>query len=120
MSRPDLQSPAASDAALDKMNAFHSDVLDEVRTAVKENQVVVVGMAWNPNVPRARRALEKAGVAYKYLGYGSYISKWYVRLSIKLWSGWPTYPQVFVDGRLIGGANETEAHFAEAQLAAVS
>jgi hypothetical protein len=38
-------------------------------------------------------------VAHTYLEYGSYFSKWKERLAIKLWSGWPTFPQVFVDGR---------------------
>jgi glutaredoxin-related protein len=26
-----------------------------------------------------------------------------------MWSGWPTFPQVFVDGVLIGGYKETVA-----------
>jgi len=98
--------PARSDAQLVMQN-FHASVVDEVRQAVEARGVVVVGMLWNPHVGRARRALDRAGVPYRYLGYGSYLTGWKQRLAIKLWSGWPTYPQVFVDGELLGGANET-------------
>ena len=47
---------------------------------------------------RTREALNEAGVAHTYLEYGSYLSKWRERLAIKLWTGWPTFPQVFVRG----------------------
>ena len=40
---------------------------------------------------------------------GSYVSKWRERLVIKMWSGWPLFPQVFVQGALIGGCDETQA-----------
>jgi monothiol glutaredoxin len=40
------------------------------------------------------------------LSYGNYFSKWKQRLAIKLWSGWPTYPQIFIDGKLIGGCDD--------------
>ncbi|MFT5930783.1 MAG: monothiol glutaredoxin, partial [Oceanospirillaceae bacterium] len=29
-------------------------------------------------------------------------------LAIKMWSGWPTYPQVFVNGTLVGGASDLQ------------
>ena len=28
------------------------------------------------------------------------------RLAIKMWSGWPTYPQIFIKGTLVGGASD--------------
>ena len=34
---------------------------------------------------------------------------WKERLAIKMWSGWPTFPQIFVKGVLIGGNQELEA-----------
>jgi glutaredoxin-related protein len=35
------------------------------------------------------------------------MSKWRERLVIKMWSGWPLFPQVFVQGALVGGCDET-------------
>lgn len=95
------------------MERFHAETVDKVRATVASTKIVVVGMSGNPHVRRARRALEAAGKPFEYLGYGSYLGGWQQRLAIKLWSGWPTFPQVFVDGRLLGGANELEKALAD-------
>lgn len=99
-----------------KMDGYHAGTVDEVKRAIAANRVVVVGMGWNPHVRKVRAALDAAGVAYEYLGYGNYLSKWRERLAIKLWSGWPTFPQVFVDGVLIGGEDLTKAALADGTL----
>lgn len=89
------------------MSQFHTEVVREVEATVSRDPVVVVGMAQNPHVKNARNALRRAGIAFTYLEYGSYLSGWKPRLAIKLWSGWPTFPQVFVRGELIGGEDLT-------------
>lgn len=109
--------PRISPAATAKMEAFHSDVVRHVQATVAAHPIVVVGMAQNPHVRDVRRALGEAGIAFEYLEYGSYLSKWKERLAIKLWSGWPTFPQVFVNGELIGGADLTKAAIADGTLA---
>ena len=81
-------------------------VIAEVEAAVAANRVVVVGMAWNPFPRKARRWLDAAGVAYKYIEYGSYASQWRKRLPLKLWTGWTTFPMIFVDGQFIGGFSD--------------
>jgi monothiol glutaredoxin len=115
-SRPQLEQRAVAPAALSAMEGFHTEVIREVQEAVRREPVVVVGMAQNPHVRKARQALDEAGVAYKYLEYGSYFGKWKERLAIKLWSGWPTFPQVFVRGTLIGGEDLTKQAIADGSL----
>lgn len=83
-------------------------MVQEVEAAIAANRIVVVGMRQNPFPRKARRLLDAAGLKYAYLEYGSYFSKWRRRLALKLWTGWPTFPMVFVDGTLIGGAAELE------------
>jgi monothiol glutaredoxin len=102
--------------AVDRLLSFHGPIVDEVERAVSESPLVVVGMAQNPHVKNVRRALDDAGLAYKYLEYGSYLSKWKERLAIKLWSGWPTFPQVFVKGILYGGEDLTLAALTDGSL----
>jgi monothiol glutaredoxin len=114
--RPQLDARSLSPAVLAAMEGFHADVIREVADAVKREPVVVVGMAQNPHVRKVREALDAAGVAYKYIEHGSYFSKWRERLAIKLWSGWPTFPQVFVRGVLIGGEDLTKAALADGTL----
>lgn len=94
--------------ALKAMTTTHSTVVSEVMNAVQKNKIVVVGMSQNPIVKKARKILDEKKMEYTYLSYGSYFSKWQQRLAIKLWSGWPTYPQVFIDGKLIGGCADLE------------
>lgn len=116
--RPRLPAKNLAPGAVAKMETFHRDVVAQVEAAVSRDRVVVVGMAQNPHVRNVRRALDQAGVRYSYLEFGSYFSKWRERLSIKLWSGWPTFPQVFVDGTLIGGEDLTVAALADGTLKA--
>lgn len=85
-----------------------ADIVREVKTAVAANDVVVVGMAQNPFPKRARKALDAAGIRCRYLEYGSYFSSWYRRNALKMWTGWPTFPMVFVKGVLVGGATDLE------------
>ena len=89
-----------------KVAGYHADIVKEVQDAVAKNAIVVVGMRQNPWPRRARKLLDDAGLAYEYLEYGSYLSQWRRRLALKMWTGWPTLPMVFVKGVLIGGASD--------------
>ena len=93
-------------AVRDKIANWRTEIVKEVQAAVAANEIVVVGMRQNPAPKRARRALDAAGLAYKYLEYGSYLGGYRRRLPLKLWTGWPTFPMVFVKGVLIGGADD--------------
>jgi monothiol glutaredoxin len=98
------------------MAAFYPEIIGEVEQALAESTIVVVGMAQNPHVKNVRKALVQAGFEFKYVEYGSYLSKWKERLAIKLWSGWPTFPQVFVRGTLVGGEDLTVAAIGDGSL----
>jgi len=94
--------------ARERIANYHRNTVQEVRDAIAANDIVVVGMRMNPWPKKARRLLDAAGLAYQYLEYGSYVGEWRKRLALKMWTGWPTYPMVFVKGVLIGGAAELE------------
>ncbi|AUX42788.1 glutaredoxin [Sorangium cellulosum] len=104
--RPILPSEKVSETVKSQVAQFHRAIVDEVAAAVSRDRVVVVGMAQNPIVKKARALLDQEGVKYTYLEYGSYLSKWKERLAIKLWAGFPTFPMVFIDGVLEGGHAE--------------
>lgn len=106
MSRHILDEAHIHPAIRQKIETHHRDIVDEVRAAIAAHRVVVVGMAQNPNPRRARKALEAAGIAHHYLEYGSYLNTWRRRNALKMWTGWPTFPMVFVDGVLVGGASD--------------
>ena len=105
-----LLSPEAIHSAIDgKISTYHDDIVQEVKQAVAANGVVVVGMKQNPVVKKARKSLDAAGVEFTYLEYGSYTSQWHRRLALKMWSGWATFPMIFVDQTLVGGNAELHA-----------
>lgn len=106
MPRPLFSPENLHPAAESKIEAFHADVVKEVADAVKSDPIVVVGMKQNPFPKKARRLLDKAGHDYTYLEYGSYLSMWKPRLALKMWSGWPTFPMIFVNGAFVGGASD--------------
>jgi glutaredoxin-related protein len=91
-----------------KMASHGADIVKEVQDAVAGNEIVVVGMRQNPFPKKARKLLDDAGLAYRYLEYGSYFGGWRRRLALKMWTGWPTLPMVFVKGVLVGGASDLE------------
>jgi monothiol glutaredoxin len=95
---------------------FHASVIREVEQAVLGSPIVVIGMAWNAHVRNVLRAFTDAKLTFRYLEYGSYVSMWRARLAIKLWSGWPTFPQVFIRGVLFGGEDLTLAALADGSL----
>ena len=109
MSRLVLTEESISPQALQKMGEFHQELVQNVARVVKADELVIVGMAQNPFVKKARQALEEAGIGFTYLEFGNYFSQWKQRLAIKLWSGWATFPQVFVKGSLIGGYTDLKA-----------
>jgi glutaredoxin-related protein len=116
MTRPILDEAKIHPAIRPKVAGHHADVVAEVQAAIAANDVVVVGMAQNPYPRRARKALKSAGIAFEYLEYGSYLNNWRRRNALKMWTGWPTMPMIFVRGVLIGGAQDLERLIASGEL----
>ena len=116
MSRPLLDEAHIHPAIRDRISKWHHTIVDEVKAAVAANDVVVVGMTQNPWPAKARKALDAIGQPYKYLGYGSYMSVWKPRSALKMWTGWPTFPMVFVKGVLVGGAADLARLHASGEL----
>ena len=105
-----LETNKVENSALKSMADFHNNVVTEVEAAIKDHNVVVVGMKTNPVVAKAKKMLDEKNISFHYIEHGSYLSKWKERLAIKLWSGWPTFPQVFHKGVLIGGASDLKKY----------
>ena len=116
MPRPILDESRIHPAVRARVAQHFQDTLSEVQAAVAAHPVVVVGMRQNPYPRRARKALQAAGVAHEYLEYGSYVSDWRRRTALKMWTGWPTLPLVFVKGTLVGGADDLDRLIASGEL----
>jgi len=116
MARPILDETHIHAAIRDKVANNRQDLVREVQTAMAAYPVVVVGMGMNPMPRKARKLLDAAGVAYHYLEYGNYFNTWRDRNALKMWTGWPTFPMVFVKGTLVGGADDVQKLLASGEL----
>jgi monothiol glutaredoxin len=116
MTRSILSTAQIHPAIHQQISSLHSDIVEEVQSAIQAYRVVVVGMTQNPVVKSVRTHLSEAGIDYYYLEYGSYFSQWYRRLALKMWTGWPTFPMVFLDGVLLGGSQDVKALIASGEL----
>jgi glutaredoxin-related protein len=116
MPRPILDEARIHPAIRERIATNRADIVREVEAAIAANAIVVVGMRQNPFPRKARRLLDGTGFAYKYLEYGSYLSGWRRRTALKMWTGWPTFPMVFVKGVLVGGASDLEKLIASGEL----
>ncbi len=116
MPRTILDEARLHPAIRERVAGHHADVVHNVQAAASTNAVLVVGMAQNPHGRKARQLLDGAGVPYHYLEYGSYFSEWRRRNALKMWTGWPTFPMVFVRGVLIGGASELAEQLQNGEL----
>src|SRR2546422_8786326 len=95
MARSILPEDKIHPAAREKVASHGADIVKEVQAAVAANEIVVVGMRQNPVPKKARKLLNDAGLAYKYLEDGSYLRLGRRPPALKMWTGWPTIPVGF-------------------------
>jgi monothiol glutaredoxin len=86
-------------------------VTDDLRKRIAETIAkdrVMLFMKGSPQMPQCGFSAAVVGVL-KELGatYGSYniLADPELREGLKEYSSWPTYPQLYVDGKLVGGAD---------------
>lgn len=119
MPRHVLEESRIHPAIRERVARHHESMVKEVEDALAAHAVVVVGMRQNPFVRQARQALTAAGISFHYIEHGSYLSQWRRRNALKMWTGWPTFPMVFVKGTLIGGFDDLARLIASGELAAM-
>jgi glutaredoxin-related protein len=116
MPRPVLDEQHIHPAIREKVASNRVAIVREVQEAVAANDVVIVGMAINPAPKKARKLLDAAGIPYKYLEYGSYFKEWRRRTALKMWTGWQTFPMIWVKGTFVGGASDLSALMKSGEL----
>ena len=116
MQRPILATSNIHPAIQNTVATSRQRLVTEVQAAIAKHPVVVVGMGQNPMPKKARKLLDAAGIAHHDLDYGNYFSQWRDRNALKMWTGWPTFPMVFVRGTLVGGADDVAKLIASGEL----
>jgi monothiol glutaredoxin len=97
-----------------------SELRDQIKDII-ENEQVSLFMKGTPefvmcgNSDRALRALRAAGAPVTAVDV---LPDPQIRQELSALSGWPTIPQVFIQGELIGGADIVEELYASGELQA--
>lgn len=94
------------------------DVKEKIRQTVTENPIVIF-MKGSPDFPqcgfsmRTAEALKACNVEFTYIDV---LAEPEIRASLPAFSNWPTFPQVFINGELIGGCDITIDLFQKGEL----
>lgn len=94
------------------------DVLQRIDEQVKSNPVVIY-MKGTPQFPmcgfssRAAEALQACGVPFSYVNV---LAERDVFEQLPRYADWPTFPQIYIDGQLVGGCDITLELHARGEL----
>ncbi|OGT65073.1 MAG: monothiol glutaredoxin, Grx4 family [Gammaproteobacteria bacterium RIFCSPLOWO2_02_FULL_47_50] len=94
------------------------DVTERIKRTVEENPIVLF-MKGTPDFPqcgfsmRTAQALKACNVDFAYVDV---LAEPDVRANLPVISNWPTFPQVFVNGELIGGCDIVLDMFQKGEL----
>ena len=94
------------------------DVIQRIQEQLKSNPVVLY-MKGTPDFPQcgfsaaAVRTLEACGASF---GYVNIFEDPEPRDALKRYSNWPTYPQLYVKGELVGGSDILTEMFQKGEL----
>ena len=97
------------------------EVLDRIKTTV-ESHPIVLFMKGTPQFPmcgfssRTVQALNAAGAHFHSVNV---LEDPEVRAGLPRYSNWPTFPQLFINGELIGGCDITLELYEKGELAAM-
>ena len=89
------------------------DIIETIKEQI-ENNAVLLYMKGNPNAPqcgfsqRATQALMACGEKFAYVDI---LQNPDIRANLPAYANWPSFPQLWVDGELVGGCDIiTEMH----------
>jgi len=94
------------------------DVLERIKEQV-ENNPIVIYMKGTPQLPqcgfsaRASQALGACGVEFAYVNV---LTDAEIFQNLHRYANWPTFPQIYVNGELIGGCDITLELYQQGKL----
>lgn len=83
------------------------DIMDTIREQIEANRIILY-MKGSPNQPqcgfsaRTVQALMSCGERFAYVDV---LSNPEIRANLPAYANWPTFPQLWVDGELVGGCD---------------
>jgi monothiol glutaredoxin len=95
------------------------DIMDTIKEQIEGNAVILY-MKGNPNQPQcgfSARAVEAVMNCGKRFAYVDVLSNPDIRANLPKYGNWPTFPQLWIKGELIGGSDIIQEMVASGELA---
>jgi len=92
--------------------------MDKIKSTVEENSIVLF-MKGTPEFPQcgfSMRTAEALKACNAEFAYVDILAEPEIRTNLPVFSNWPTFPQVFVNGELIGGCDIVLELFQKGEL----
>ncbi len=83
------------------------DIMDTIRDQIESNHIILY-MKGSPQLPqcgfssRASQALMACGEKFAYVDV---LQNPEIRANLPKYANWPTFPQLYIDGELVGGCD---------------
>ena len=93
-------------------------IIEEIKSVVEENNIVIF-MKGSPDAPqcgfsmRTAEALKACNADFTYVDV---IADPETRSNLPKYSNWPTFPQIFIKGELVGGCDIVMEMFQQGEL----
>lgn len=97
---------------------MENDTIEKIKKQISENPILLY-MKGSPKLPqcgfsaRAVQCIEACGVDF---GFVDVLSNPDIRQTLPEYADWPTFPQLYVNGELIGGSDIIAEMYAEGDL----
>jgi monothiol glutaredoxin len=98
------------------------DITMDIETTIKDqikNNPILIYMKGNPNQPQcgfSARSTQMLMACGEKFAYVDILSNPEIRANLPKVSEWPTFPQLFVDGELVGGCDIMTEMFESGEL----
>lgn len=94
------------------------DTLEKIKKQIAENPILLY-MKGSPKLPqcgfsaRAAQCIDACGVEFAYVDI---LANPDIRQTLPLYADWPTFPQLYVKGELIGGSDIIAEMYEQGEL----
>lgn len=100
------------------MSVIVEETIEKIKQQISENKILLY-MKGTPSAPkcgfsaRAAQCINACGVAF---GYVDVLENPDIRQALPIYANWPTFPQLYVKGTLIGGSDIIAEMYEQGEL----
>jgi monothiol glutaredoxin len=115
------EAETARAAGINKQTGRTMDILETIKEQIASNRILLY-MKGSPNQPQcgfSARTVEALMACGERFAYVDILSNPDIRATLPQYANWPTFPQLWVNGELVGGCDIVTEMFESGELQAL-